>query len=59
MSDVKKASVLSVVVVHRDRSELEQFQELELAAAMVGGEVGQAVLSGLAAIRDDVIGRAV
>lgn len=58
MDAVKKPDV---VVVHlwRSDSEYQQFQAFGLAAVMVGGELGQAVLSALAGIRDDVIGRAV
>ncbi|RZT66779.1 hypothetical protein [Leucobacter luti] len=57
MDEVKKPAV-SWVVVGKYDSELEQKQQLELAAAMVGGELGQAVLSALATVRDDVLGRA-
>lgn len=57
VADVKKPDVAWVVIGRRD-SELEQFQKLEMAAAMVGGQLGQAVLAALATMRDDVIGRA-
>lgn len=59
MDEVKKPSRLAAVVVHRDTSELEQWQEFHLAAAMVSGPLGKAVLNALARISDDVTGRAV
>lgn len=58
MDAVKKPDVV-VVRLWRSDSELDHFQALESAAVMVGGELGQAVLTALADIRDDVIGRAV
>ena len=58
MDEVKKPDVAWVVIGRRD-SELEQLHEFELAAAMVGGALGQAVLSAVEPLRDDVIGRAV
>ncbi|TCK41223.1 hypothetical protein EDF60_1648 [Leucobacter luti] len=57
VADVKKPDVF-FVQVNRSASEIESFQKLEMAAAMVGGQLGQAVLSALAGVRDDVIGRA-
>ena len=58
MADVKKTDVTYVMVSVRS-TELEQLHEIELAAAMVGGEVGRAVLKALAGVHGAVSERAV
>lgn len=58
MDEVKKPDHV-LVVVYKYRSEVEQFRQVEDVALMVGGDLGQVLLTALATVRDDVIGRAV